>query len=223
MTDPYVAASYDAADAFVPSNLLTGGPVTTRKITILSGNNLAKGSVLGKILAAASATVTPGTPVSGSGGTVGNGAVGTWTADAGAAEGTWYLRILNAAANAGSYEVRRPDGTVDGIGTVAVAYNGQINGTLADGANDWIEDDYVPIVVSYAAGLKYKLSLAAATDGSQYPDMVLAHDADATSADLEAIAYETADVVGSALVLGTGHTITSIRAGLRAKGITIDD
>lgn len=70
---------------------------------------------------------------------------------------------------------------------------------------------------------KFNLSLSAAVDGSQTPNMVLAQDIDATAADKEAIAYETAQVVGTALVLGTAHTIASIREGLRDAGILIDD
>jgi hypothetical protein len=53
--------------------------------------------------------------------------------------------------------------------------------------------------------------------------MVLAQDADASGGDLEAIAYETAVVVATALTLGAGHSIASIREGLRLKGIRIDD
>jgi hypothetical protein len=220
----YDRASYSVADPTTFKNLIQSDDITTRKVTITGSAALLAGTVLGAILLAAAATVTPGTPVSGSGGTVGNGAVGVWTADDGAMEGTWVLEITVAAANAGKYKVVRPDGTVDGVGTVAVAYNGQINGTLADGANDWVVGDVIPIVVSYdRSAVKYKKSVAAATDGSQYPDMVLAQDADATAADLEAIAYETATVVGSALILGAGHTIVSIRERLRAKGIKIDD
>lgn len=219
----YETASAAVASAYNPQHLLAEGDATTRVVTIASGENLIAGTVIGKVLAAASATVTPGTPVSGSGGTVGNGAVGTWTSDAGAQAGTWYLRITAENANLGNYVVERPDGTIDGVGTVGTAYNGQINGTLADGANDWKEDDYIPIVVSYASGLSYKKSLAAATDGSQEPDLVLAQDCDASGGATEAVAYETATVVSTALTLGTGHTVASIREGLRLKGIKIDD
>jgi hypothetical protein len=220
----YDHASYSVADPTTFKNLIQSDDITTRKVTITGSAALLAGTVLGAILAAAAATVAPGTPVSGSGGTVGNGAVGTWTVDDGAQEGTWVLEITAASANAGKYKVVRPDGTVDGVGTVAVAYNGQINGTLADGSNDWVVGDVIPIVVSYdRSALKYKKSASASTDGSQYPDMVLAQDADASAADVEAIAYETATVVASALILGTGHTVASIREGLRRRGIKIDD
>jgi len=73
------------------------------------------------------------------------------------------------------------------------------------------------------SGGKYILSLSAASDGSQTPDLILAEDVDASGGDREAIAYEHATVVATALTLGTAHTIASIRAGLRAKGIYIDD
>lgn len=70
---------------------------------------------------------------------------------------------------------------------------------------------------------KYKRSLSAAGDGSEVPDLVLAEDVDATGGDKEAIAYETATVVATALTIGTAHTVASIREGLRDKGIKIDD
>ena len=73
------------------------------------------------------------------------------------------------------------------------------------------------------ASSKYNLSLSAAVDGSQTPDMILGTDCDASAGDKEAIVYETATVVGSALTLGAAHTIASIREGLRAKGLKIDD
>lgn len=220
---PYETASYAKADPSAVKNLLANSDdVTTRVVTILSGQNLVAGTVIGPVLDDAVATVTPGAAVSGSGGTVGNGSIGTVTVDDGAQAGVWRVVITNAATNAGAFEVVRPDGSIDGVGTVAVAYNGQLNFTLADGSNDWVEDDYIPITVSYAS-YKYKKSLSAATDGSQTPTYVLAQDCDATSADKEAVAYETATVVSSALTLGTGHTIASIREGLRAKGIKIDD
>ena len=120
---PYEQASYTQETAYNPKNILAGGTYTTRKITVISGQNLVAGAVLGKITASS----------------------------------------------------------------------------------------------------KFNLSLSAAVDGSQAPDMVLAQDCDATGGDKEAIAYETAQVVGSGLTLGAGHTIASIREGLRDKGILIDD
>ncbi|APR05646.1 head decoration protein [Thauera chlorobenzoica] len=68
---------------------------------------------------------------------------------------------------------------------------------------------------------KYLLSLSAALDGSQTPDLIMAEACDATAADTQALAYERGDFNANALTLGTAHTVASIRDGLRAKGITI--
>lgn len=216
----YDRAAYDIGDTKVVNNILAGGTYTTRKVTIDTGD-LAAGAVLGAILLAAAATATAGTPVSGTAGTVGNGTVSAVTTDDGAQAGTWMLECTETGAT-GNFTVKRPDGTLDGVLTIGSAYNGGINLTVSDGTNDWLVGDIIPVTVSYdMSALKYKLSAAAATDGSQTPCLVLAQAADASSADVEAIAYETGQVVGSALTLGAGHTIDSIREGLRKQGILI--
>lgn len=197
--------------------------VTTRKVVILSGQKLLAGALIGKIEEGA-ATITAGTVVSASGGTPGNGSIGTVTADADAQEGVYQQLFIAAASNGGTFLLLRPDGAVDGTGVVGTAYDGMLNFTQADGSNDFVVGDRRPITVDYAEGsAKYKLSLAAATDGSEVPDLVLSQDTDASAGDVEAIAYETATVLKDALVLGSGHTIASIRPGLRLKGIKIDD
>ncbi|MCT2398521.1 head decoration protein [Novosphingobium mangrovi (ex Huang et al. 2023)] len=119
----YDSASYSAETPFAPSQILAGGSYTTRVVTIISGQNLEAGAVLGKITASS----------------------------------------------------------------------------------------------------KYNLSLSAAADGSETPDLILLQDADASGGDIEALALETGQVNADALTVGTGHTIASIREGLRGKGITIDD
>ena len=68
---------------------------------------------------------------------------------------------------------------------------------------------------------KYILSLAAASDGSQVPDLILAEDVNAAGADASGIAYERGDFATTALTLGTGHTVSSMRDVLRGKGITL--
>lgn len=164
------------------------GERSREAIIVGSGADLVSGTVLG-VTETSAATVTPGTPVSGSNQTVGNGAVGTWTADAGAPAGIWQLVITNEAANGGAFKVVRPDGTIDGYGVVASAYNGLINGTLADGANDWKEDDVIPIVVSYSTpALKYKQFDPSAVNGLQYAAAVLRNHAKAASADVSSVA-----------------------------------
>lgn len=69
---------------------------------------------------------------------------------------------------------------------------------------------------------KYLLSVLAADDGSEVPDMILGEDCDATGGDREAIAYERGDFNSNALSLGAGHTVDGITEGLRIKGIMLD-
>jgi hypothetical protein len=68
---------------------------------------------------------------------------------------------------------------------------------------------------------KYNLSLSAAVDGSQTPDLILAEDCDASGGDKPALAYSRGDFNENALTIGTAHTAASIREGLRAKGIVL--
>lgn len=70
-------------------------------------------------------------------------------------------------------------------------------------------------------GGKYTLSLSAASDGSQTPDLILAEDCDASAGDKTALAYVRGDFNANALTIGTAHTVDSITEGLRAKGITL--
>lgn len=70
---------------------------------------------------------------------------------------------------------------------------------------------------------KYNLSLSAAADGSEVPDLILAEDCDASGSDVEALAYARGDFNQNALTIGTAHTIASIKEGLRVKGITLVD
>lgn len=70
-----------------------------------------------------------------------------------------------------------------------------------------------------SASGKYVLSAAAAGDGSQAPDCILVDATDATGGDKEAIGIFKASVLESKLTLGAGHTLDSIREGLRVKSI----
>ena len=77
------------------------------------------------------------------------------------------------------------------------------------------------VIGKITTGGKYQLSLSAASDGSQVPDLILAEDCDATGADAKALAYSRGDFNANALTLGTAHTVASITEGLRAKGIAL--
>jgi hypothetical protein len=71
------------------------------------------------------------------------------------------------------------------------------------------------------ASKKHTVSEAAANDGSEAPDLILAETVDATGGDREALGYARGDFNVSALVIGAGHTAGAITEGLRTKGITL--
>lgn len=68
---------------------------------------------------------------------------------------------------------------------------------------------------------KLVLSTSAATDGSQTPVAVLAHDTDASAGDTETLFYDRGDFNQAAMAYGAGHTPDSVRAALRTLGITL--
>lgn len=73
------------------------------------------------------------------------------------------------------------------------------------------------------AGGKFILSLSAASDGSQVPDVILLHSVDATSADQEAIVAIKGRFAIQGITFGTGHTAASVDAVLRDKNIYLEN
>ncbi|HET7552192.1 MAG TPA: head decoration protein [Gemmatimonadaceae bacterium] len=66
---------------------------------------------------------------------------------------------------------------------------------------------------------KYQLSASAAVDGSETPVVILAEDCDASAADADCLVYTTGDFDDSAITLGAGHTVASVKDGLADRGI----
>lgn len=66
---------------------------------------------------------------------------------------------------------------------------------------------------------EYKLSAAAAGDGSQTPEAILAHDVDTTSGTVVGNIVVSGDILDAALVFGTGHTIDTAAYPLRKNNI----
>jgi len=140
-------------------------------VTVLAGSGgsrTVRQFAISSYVALGAATVTAGAAVSGTGGTVGNGAIGTVTADAGAMEGEYKQVFIEPEADLGTFQVFRPDGVLDGVGKVGVAYNGMINFTQADGSNNFVAGDWRTITVDYAAGSqKWTEVDLTATDGRE--------------------------------------------------------
>ncbi|HWL70422.1 MAG TPA: head decoration protein [Geminicoccus sp.] len=134
-------------------------------ILIPENQTLVAGQVLGKITTgAATAGAVVGT---------GNGTMGAITLGKNAKPGVYTLRITEAAANAGAFEVTDPDGDVVGTGNVGSAFtSSHLSFTLADGSTDFAAGATIPITV--AAGLGTYVPLApSATNGSQIAAAIL--------------------------------------------------
>lgn len=120
---------------------------------------------------------------------------------------------MNTRASFATEGTYTPDALLAGcaddlVGRKVIIVSGQ---NLARGA----------VIGKITASGKYTLSLAASSDGSQTPDLILAEPTDASAADTSALAYSRGDFTTQALTIGTGHTAASILEGLRTKGIVL--
>lgn len=179
-----------------------GFAYSREKVTILSGEGeLPAGRVIGMLLADTGA-VTVGEPAFTG---TGNGTLtkASPAYGAGVQEGTYIVRLIEAGADAGSFQVIRPDGTIDGIAEVGVAYTGQVKFTIADGATNFAAAAQFTLAVTIAdpsgAG-KWRSADPTNTDGSATARGVLIYPVDATSADVETVALVRHAVVNTNLI-----------------------
>lgn len=207
------------SENFAYDNLFAGDyPRVARKITLLSGENRTKGALLGKISKAVAAAVADG-------GNTGNGTVGSLTMGAKAKIGTYTLTCIATATNGGTFSVIDPDGVRLKDAVVGVAYTSSgLNLTIADGGTDFAAGDKFTIAVSAGSG-KYKLAASASVDGSQeLPEcLVLAKDTDASSADVETLAYQTGEFNQNKMTFGTGYTAAGVKEELAKKGMFLKE
>lgn len=206
-------ATYSSTSTTPKALVVPGIPVLTGKYSLASGTLLA-GAVLGLVL-------NP-TPVgAAAAGNTGNGTIGTLSIGAGVKVGVYQVICVEPVTNLGTFEIEDPDGLIIGRAIVGSAFAGAIGFTIADGATDFVAGDRFTVTVAAAAGKSVKLSAAAAADGSAIPVGVLLEDADASAAAVECLVIERADVMESALNYGVGHTADTVRAALKAVGVTL--
>jgi len=186
--------------------------------TLLSGNDLDSGTVLGK--------VTKGTASAEAGGSnTGDGAMGAITVGALAVAGIYTLNIIEAATNAGRFELLNPDGVAVGEGNVASAFSGGgLSFTLADGATDFVVGDTFAITVAAGSGKYDALDLTGA-DGSEDAVAILWGPVDASLADAScAVITRDCEVNGSLLTWPAGITAdqkAAYIAALEGRGIIV--
>lgn len=203
--------SFSSSTAPAPDKLLAGEFPRTMKNAILAiTENRARGAVLGEVL-------TIGAAVAGA--NTGNGTVTGIAGKEDLEAGIYTLRCIAAAVNAGTFILTSPTGQRIGRDiTVGVAYTSEhLDLTINDGATDFVVGDTFTITVTRSG--KYKLSAAAAVDGSNKPSAILVEAVDATAADKDCSIYQTGEFNEDAVVLGAGHTVATVRPFLEARGI----
>ncbi|MDO8282691.1 MAG: head decoration protein [Thermodesulfovibrionia bacterium] len=155
--------------------------VSREKVTVISGQNLLIGAIVGKITKALGAITADAD-------NTGNGTCTGVTMGADALLGTYTIECITAVENGGKFKVINPLGNALPDATVAVAYvNDQINFTVNDGATDFIVGDKFTIVVGAGSGKVTQLA-PAAINGSQNAYGMLTSAIDASSADVEGVA-----------------------------------
>ncbi len=185
-----------------------GGTRSREVATILSGEDLAAGAVLGKVTKGAASSAADA-------GNTGDGTMGAVTVGAGAKPGAYTLTIIEPGTNAGDFVVEDPDGINVGAGDVASAFSGGgLSFTLADGATDFVAGDQFTITVAAGSG-KYKEYDPTNTDGSETAVAVLYDNVDATGGDVTdaVIVARDAEVVSAALQWFSGATANQKATG----------
>ena len=148
--------------------------------TLITGQNLKAGTVLGFIASALTASAAAAV------GNTGNGTIGAITVTT-ALVGAYTLTVIEPGTDAGTFEVEDPNGTSIGTGTVGAAFTaGGLSFTLADGATDFVAGDQFTITVDEGSGKVTQLDLTA-TNGSQNAARLLYDDVDATDADQQCV------------------------------------
>jgi hypothetical protein len=183
------------------------GSLSRESATVLSGQNLKAGHVLGKV---AVGTAT-GAAVSGN---TGNGAISAVSAGATAKAGVYTANLIEPAANGGTFSVEDPDGVNVGTAVVGTPFAGPVNFTIADGATDFAAGDRFAITVAAGSG-KYKEYNPANTDGSQTAVAILYASVDATGGDTEGVVIARhAEVNAEELIWFSGADANQKSAGL---------
>jgi hypothetical protein len=176
--------------------------------TLISGQNLGAGTVLGAITIGAVTAAAKG------GGNTGNGTCtpdATTPALAKAQVGIYTARCIVAGTNSATFRVTDPNGNVLGDANfsgsgASLAFANQIKFAITDGGTDFIVGDGFDITVAAGSGKVTQLA-PAALDGSQNAVGILFYPTDARSGDKPAvITSRLTEVISSEITWPAGIT-----------------
>lgn len=185
-------------------------------VTVLGGQNLPLGTVIGKATLGAATTAAAG---GGAGGAnTGNGTItmdATTPLLAGAQVGRYVAKCTAAASNSGTFRVSDPKGNVLGDVAVGTAFANQIKFTIADGSVDFVVGDGFSITVAAGTGKVRGLNLTG-LDGTQHAYGVLLKDV-ATVGTMKSIAFTS----GGTYVVRPGDKVTGATGGATAQVVSV--
>jgi hypothetical protein len=183
------------------------GSLSRDTITVLSGQTLQAGHVLGQVTVGTASAA----PASGN---TGNGVISGVAAGTTAEPGVYIAECIEHATNSGTFQVTDPTGIIVGDVVVGAAFAGPVHFTIADGATDFVAGDRFLITVAAGSG-KYKEYNPANTDGSETAVAISYANVDASAGDTEAVIIaRNAEVNAAELIWFAGATSDQITAGL---------
>jgi hypothetical protein len=194
-------------------------------VTVLSGQNLAIGQVVGKV------TIGAATAAAKSGGNTGNGTIAmdaTTPILADATVGVYQVRCITAGTNSATFRVSSPMGTVLGDFSLSGAgasgtFSNRLKFAITDGSTDFVVGDGFDITVAAGSG-KVKAWTASAVDGSQYAYGIMGENMNASSADKASFAIVREAIVKANSLVWSGTPSATEKATalaqLEARGVT---
>ena len=183
------------------------GTLSRDSITVLLGQNLQAGHVIGKV------TVGAATGAAATGNT-GNGTIGSVSVGSTAKQGVTNVTCIEPATGGGIFVVEDPNGITIGKAVVGTAFVGDVDFTIAAGSTDFAAGDRFVVTVAAGSG-KYKEYNPANTDGSEIAVAVLIDNTDATLIDKPAVAItRQAEINAAEIIWFTGATTDQKTAGL---------
>ena len=200
---------------------LAPGHRSVENAVLNAGQNLAAGTVLGRIMGGTAASA-----VKASGANTGGG---TCTVDVttpvrvGAQLGVYTVRCIAVASNSGTFEVKDPQGRSLGQAVVGTAFDDQIKFALADVGTDFAVGDGFDITVSAITG-DYTILAPAGTDGSQVAAGILWDGVDAVADKACVVVVRDAEVNLNELTWPAGISATNkaiATSQLALAGITL--
>ncbi len=198
------------------------GGLSREAITVLSGENLEAGEVVGRVTKGVGKAAIP-TVVG-----TGDGVMSALFAGPEVELGSYVLTCITAVANAGVFSVLTPGGKLIADATVAVAYRSRhVNFLIADGSADFIVGDVFTIVVATGApavvgtgnGIISGLSLGPDAKTGQYRVENIA--AITNGGEFKVVSPDGDIVATGFIVAGAGGTL--VLADQRQLNLTITD